>query len=120
VVDTNIQDLAVATGSGTGACTSVILNNGHIYGAGYNGYGLVGDGSTTNTSTFKRACFNANVGVPKKIISMNNDVGNQQCFLIALDNGLVFGWGFQNAASSFGTDISPNSELTPSLVKLSN
>jgi len=81
----------------------VLMNDGTLYSCGYNPYGQLGDGSTTNSSSFLMAQNNTG----KKIVSISPDTYFIMCLL---EDGTVYGFG-SNYGGQFGNSTSGISYL---------
>lgn len=93
------------------ALTMYLFNNGEVYSAGYNGYGQLGQGNTSNYGRSQRVSNTATTDcagntIPKtfnqsKIVKIEvNGKGDQESYThcLALDNaGGVWAWGYNGA-----------------------
>jgi len=68
----------------------VLSPNGTLYGAGYNGYGQLGLGNTTTSTSFSAIISNV------KTISVAQDTSNGGCAIALLNDGTVRTWGYNN------------------------
>ena len=117
-----IKDISIVNGGGDHAiygATSILLNDGTIYTAGYGGRGYLGRGDNANSSIFKQVPFNYLLGKPVAIEGFGTGLTLAQHFKVLLDNGKVVAWGYQDANWCYGTDATPNTEFTPSYVLFS-
>lgn len=88
--------IAMSTGQESYVSQLIIGSDGLVYGAGYNGYGQVADGTTTNQSFFTKSSFFENLknteGVTVEKLKMGRD-RYTACFAVTSDHRL-FAWGY--------------------------
>lgn len=95
---TGVKAAEIAHSSGQESYVSQIIlgTDGKVYGTGYNGYGQVGDGTTTNQSYFQKSNFFDNLvtngGVTVTKLRMGRD-RYTSCYAITSDNKLYV-WGY--------------------------
>jgi len=115
-----IADIVVA-GNNRAKTTLVLDTDGMLWAAGFNGTGLLGNGTRSHAAStrFTPVLYNPTLGTPIQIRSTNNDSsGNTQFanFYALLDTGVVLGWGYDAptsgqlgigtaAAEAFGSTI---------------
>jgi alpha-tubulin suppressor-like RCC1 family protein len=81
--------------TGTGVCTYVLTNNGDLYTCGYNGYGQLGNGNTTNQSRFEGPILT-------NVVDFDLVRGSYATGVVAVkEDGTVWVWGL-NSNQSFG------------------
>jgi len=91
----------------------VILNDGTLWGAGYNAWGQLGDGGTTESTYFKRV--GSITGVTKMVASGYSGTGIVCTALTT--SGQVYTWGY-NAHGAIGNGNTTN-QTTPYLAETS-
>ena len=105
----------VCAGGGSYGNTYFMMANGRLYACGYNGYGPIGDGSTTQRNS---PVLVSTVGLEtgKYVVDIFAPGGsNLDATRMALtENGDVYGWG-QNARGSVGVGNTSN-VYTPQIV----
>ena len=100
-------------GADNGA-TYFILSDNSIYGCGYNGYGVLGNGTTTSLSTPTNLTTYLN---PSKygVTKMTGDWGNYQTLYYLLSNGSAYALGF-NGNGQVGQGNTTTPVTSPHLV----
>ena len=105
---------AVCAGGGSYGNTYFMLANGRLYACGYNGYGVIGDGSTTDrTSPVLVSTVGLEAG--KYVVDIFAPGGSylDATRMALTENGDVYGWG-QNARGSVG--VGTSNVYTPQIV----
>ena len=105
----------VCAGGGSYGNTYFMLANGRLYACGYNGYGVIGDGSTTDrTSPVLVSTVGLEAG--KYVVDIFAPGGSylDATRMALTENGDVYGWG-QNARGSVGVGNTSN-VYTPQIV----
>jgi alpha-tubulin suppressor-like RCC1 family protein len=96
--------------AGGGGAGYAIGSNGSLYAWGYNIYGQLGDGSTTNSDT------PVPVSLPSGVTAKAVTGGGGFAHAIGSD-GKLYGWGLDNTANQVG-DGSDTNQVTPVVVTL--
>lgn len=110
----NIEKIFIS-GSGTCACIA-LTTDGEIYACGYNGYGVIGNGSNTNATVWEKVSLPYGV----RIVDVKNGCGDYGdgigYVLLKSETGELYGAGY----NSYGTlhEGSTNSVMHYSRVKL--
>ncbi|MDB4865611.1 discoidin domain-containing protein, partial [Euryarchaeota archaeon] len=108
---TNIVKIG-STNGGFHVVLSSLASGGHVYGAGYNGYGQLGDNSTSNRSTVVQMKGVGGTGFMQNIVSI--DTGGHST-IICDSSGYVYCVGY-NGQGQLGQGNTTNSN-TPLKVK---
>lgn len=83
--------------------TFLLTVSGHVYGAGYNGTGTLGIGSTTTQYTFKKIDFPAGVRIRHIVISYDNGISGYTAYFITRNDGEAPNDGRVYATGNNGT-----------------
>lgn len=96
--------------------TLVLTKDGTVWSTGYNGYGQLGDGTTTQRNTFEKVKLNAKGEYLSDIIGITAGANTSY----ALDkNGNVWSWGV-NSNGQFGTGNASNSSYPVKMQNIPN
>lgn len=113
-----IRDMVI--GGNDGLKTTAIIDSGDlVWTSGYNGTGLLGNGTLTDSSVFQRCLINPNFGKPKKLRSGANGYSSRTYFMCRMDTGKLLAWGWDSASvGQLAVDTSPSVTPIPSPVLL--
>ena len=105
---TNIVDIAFMGGDGYSG-TMLLDTNGYVWVSGYNGYGNLSDGTTTNRTTFQRYLTSAGVGLTGacKIWGGCNNGSYITSYVMCTD-GRVYASGYCGANGMLGNNSDAN------------
>lgn len=99
-----VVDVAVGVGVETGTCVTVLCDDGTVHCTGYNPYGQIGDGSTTNKSNFVQN------GVLSNVIKIAQTRELYTAVFAVTADGKLYTWGY-NGDGQLGNGNTTNSTI---------
>jgi alpha-tubulin suppressor-like RCC1 family protein len=122
ILSAGVVKVAIA-GNDQYKATLVLDTLGRLWAAGYNGTGLLGNGTTVNSNVFQQVLVNPNLGQVIDIVSTNNGFTSTYVtanFYALLNTGAVIGWGYNHDGTlGVGVDSTPQVSCSaPQLVQI--
>lgn len=109
----------VATGVSKLICEHFVHTYGHyhsafivktdgLYSAGYNTYGTLGVGDTTNRSTFTKVLLPQSVHTNIKMMGAFSSTANTRIFVVVTNNNTMYAWGHNGQSAIFSGNTAGN------------
>ena len=114
---TKEEEITDAIDIAAGANWTMILRaDGTVWEAGYNGYGQLGDGTTTSTTVFHKVKLDNNVNYLKNIVQITAEDSTAHALTT---DGSVYSWGY-NEYGEIGINAGGNRAYPVKMQKVSN